>query len=202
MSRSDWPDKLDSSVLRSMAAKKAKGKGRSMNAMNTETKDRAAIGPLRIFVYGTLKRGYWNHDRFCRGAYYIEEATVCGRLYALPSGIPVLQVPDSDILAMGTSNLLADVRIQESFIEKLPLDADRKGDWQIIRGEMIVFPDARLSLPPIDRLEGFRPDAQSLYLRVLVPVVTDGDEQVTAWCYMAGETIIHSIAPTGKTSWP
>ena len=24
-------------------------------------------GVLRLFVYGTLKRGYWNHDPFCRG---------------------------------------------------------------------------------------------------------------------------------------
>ena len=25
-------------------------------------------GVLRLFVYGTLKRGYWNHDPFCGGA--------------------------------------------------------------------------------------------------------------------------------------
>jgi gamma-glutamylcyclotransferase (GGCT)/AIG2-like uncharacterized protein YtfP len=23
---------------------------------------------LRLFVYGTLKRGFWNHDRFCSQA--------------------------------------------------------------------------------------------------------------------------------------
>ena len=23
-------------------------------------------GTLKLFVYGTLKRGYWNHDAFCQ----------------------------------------------------------------------------------------------------------------------------------------
>ncbi|MBW1987856.1 MAG: gamma-glutamylcyclotransferase, partial [Deltaproteobacteria bacterium] len=43
-----------------------------------------------LFVYGTLKRGCWNHERFCRGVLSVEEAVVRGRLYELPSGIPVL----------------------------------------------------------------------------------------------------------------
>jgi len=30
---------------------------------------------IRLFVYGTLKRGGWNHDRFCRNAVTIETAT-------------------------------------------------------------------------------------------------------------------------------
>ena len=50
-------------------------------------------GLLRLFVYGTLKRGYWNHERFCRGVLSVEEAVVWGRLYELPSGIPVLRCP-------------------------------------------------------------------------------------------------------------
>ena len=31
-------------------------------------------GLLKLFVYGTLKRGYWNHDRFCQGVLSVEEA--------------------------------------------------------------------------------------------------------------------------------
>ena len=61
------------------------------------------------FVYGTLKRGYWNHERFCRGLLSVEEAVVRGRLYELPSGIPVLEVPEADVLAHGTADPLADV---------------------------------------------------------------------------------------------
>ena len=66
-------------------------------------------GLLRLFVYGTLKRGCWNHERFCRGVLSVEEAVVRGRLYELPSGIPVLEVPEADVLAHGTANPLADV---------------------------------------------------------------------------------------------
>ncbi|MBM9612910.1 gamma-glutamylcyclotransferase [Desulfobulbus rhabdoformis] len=64
---------------------------------------------FRLFVYGTLKRGFRNHDRFCRGVLDIREAVVRGRLYEMHSGIPVLQVPDEDILAHGASDALADV---------------------------------------------------------------------------------------------
>jgi hypothetical protein len=69
-------------------------------------------GFLRLFVYGTLKRGYWNHERFCRGVLSVEEAVVRGRLYEFPSGIPVLEVPEADVLAHGTADPLADVATQ------------------------------------------------------------------------------------------
>jgi gamma-glutamylcyclotransferase (GGCT)/AIG2-like uncharacterized protein YtfP len=51
--------------------------------------------------YGALKRGYWNHKRFCRESKSIEETTVRGRLYELPSGIPMIEVPDEDEVAHG-----------------------------------------------------------------------------------------------------
>ena len=68
-------------------------------------------GVLRLFVYGTLKRGYWNHDPFCRGVLAIQEAQVRGRLFEGP-GFPVLEVPDENILAHGTGDPLADVGTQ------------------------------------------------------------------------------------------
>ena len=37
---------------------------------------------------------------------------VPGRLFETPSGIPVLQVPEADILARGIKNPLADVATQ------------------------------------------------------------------------------------------
>jgi hypothetical protein len=68
-------------------------------------------GLLRLFVYGTLKRDCWNHERFCRGVLSVEEAVVRGRLYELPSGIPVLEVPEADVLAHGTADPLADLSV-------------------------------------------------------------------------------------------
>jgi hypothetical protein len=67
----------------------------------TEPSNANTTGMLRLFVYGTLKRGFWNHDRFCRGVLAVEDARVRGRLFETSSGIPVLQVPEEDILAVG-----------------------------------------------------------------------------------------------------
>ena len=76
-------------------------------AMNpAEPSNSNTSGMLRLFVYGTLKRGFWNHDRFCRGVLTVEDAVVRGRLFETSSGIPVLQVPEEDILAVGTTNPL------------------------------------------------------------------------------------------------
>ena len=82
-------------------------------AMNpTEPSNANTNGMLRLFVYGTLKRGFWNHDRFCRGVLTVEDAVVRGRLFETSSGIPILQVPEEDILAVGTTDPLADVATQ------------------------------------------------------------------------------------------
>lgn len=74
---------------------------------------------LRLFVYGILKRGFWNHDRFCRGVLDVREAVARGRVYEMQSGIPVLEVPDEDVLAHGTSDALADVATQTRLSEQV-----------------------------------------------------------------------------------
>ncbi len=131
-------------------------------------------GILRLFVYGTLKRGYWNHDRFCRGVLDVQEAVVRGRLYEMPSGIPVLEVPETDILAHGTADPLADVATQArlaghlaSYLEPMPESATA-GDWGPVYGELLTFDDPSTRLPAIDRLEGFHPGDSSMYQRVMV----------------------------------
>ena len=43
--------------------------------LNTNPED-SPESILRLFVYGTLKRGYWNHQRFCAQARSIEPAVV------------------------------------------------------------------------------------------------------------------------------
>ena len=137
---------------------------------------------ISIFVYGTLKRGYRNHDRFCRSALEIQPATTWGRLYDLPAGYPVLVVPKSAILAHGTSDPLADAEIQMQ-IDSGTLSFDRQiGDWDLIQGELVTFIDPLRDLPPIDQLEGFRPGGDSMYQRVLV-AVNSGQSPCVAWVY-------------------
>ncbi len=147
-------------------------------------------GLLRLFVYGTLKRGLWNHDRFCAGAVSIEEAVVRGRLYETESGLPVLQVPGADILAHGTAAPCADVATQARFEAEaaqhpnLRAKGHTRRAWQLVRGELMTFDDPEERLPRLDRLEGFRPGQSSLYKRVLLPVLSH-EKAVPAWAYVA-----------------
>lgn len=46
--------------------------------------------PLPVFVYGTLRRGFANHDRFCFDVLDVVPAWTHGRLYALPYGFPAM----------------------------------------------------------------------------------------------------------------
>lgn len=102
-------------------------------------------------MYGTLKRGHRNHRRFCDGAVSIEEAIVIGRLYELPSGIPVLDVPASDIIAAGTGDIAHDLSIRTDDAAQAEPRSCNSG-WLAIRGELLVFDDPVPRLHAIDSL--------------------------------------------------
>lgn len=161
---------------------------------------------LRLFVYGTLKRGFWNHDRFCRGVLDIQEAVVRGRLYEMPSGIPVLQVPNEDILAHGTEDPLADLATQvllSGQVASYPeptLKSAAPGDWGPVYGELLTFDDPESRLPAFDRLEGFHPGGSSLYHRVMVSVWANRRIH-PVWLYVAGRRLEGRITRTGKICW-
>jgi gamma-glutamylcyclotransferase (GGCT)/AIG2-like uncharacterized protein YtfP len=149
---------------------------------------------IRLFVYGTLKRGGWNHDRFCHSAIKIETATVWGRLYHLSAGFPALVIPERSILAAGTGDPLADAAVQADFAARIAAGTDQshpQGDWDLVKGEIITLASPDRELPPIDRLEGFHHGNQSMYQRVLVIAQTTTTKH-PAWVYFMSE------APGGK----
>jgi gamma-glutamylcyclotransferase (GGCT)/AIG2-like uncharacterized protein YtfP len=133
-----------------------------------------------VFVYGTLKRGGRFHDRHCAGVVAVEEATVRGTLGEL-GGYPMLDVFGGDVLAVGTAEPLADVRVQEATAARSsspPFGVE-------VRGELLVFDDPATRLPALDELEGFRPGRPSLYERVLIAARLVGSgEARTAWGYV------------------
>jgi gamma-glutamylcyclotransferase (GGCT)/AIG2-like uncharacterized protein YtfP len=146
---------------------------------------------LRIFVYGTLKQGYWNHDRFCSRAIDIEPATTWGRLYHLPAGYPALEVPESSILAHGTTDPIADTRLQNTVEIPENTMVRPDGDWDLIHGELMTFANPEIDLPPIDRLEGFNPCGRSMYRRVLVMAETPTAIEI-CWIYHGRDCISSS----------
>ena len=175
----------------------------------TEPSNANTSGMLRLFVYGTLKRGFWNHDRFCQGFLSVEDAVVRGRLFETPSGIPVLQVPEDDILAVGTTNPFADAATQahvtarmsnpEPTLDRLLKNASG-APWGPVYGELLAFDDPKTRLPAIDRLEGFHPGGPCLYRRVLVPVRRNGVE-LPAWLHVAEVTGNRSFKPLPSGKW-
>jgi len=175
----------------------------------TEPSNANTTGMLRLFVYGTLKRGFWNHDRFCRGVLTVEDAVVRGRLFETSSGIPVLEVPEEDILAVGTTNPLADVATQAHVTARMfnpkptPDRLPNKGTgapWGPVYGELLTFDDPETRLPAIDRLEGFHPGGSCLYRRVLVSVRANGTLP-PAWLYVADVTEYFGFKPLPSGKW-
>ncbi len=185
-----------------------------MNPMNQAMNPKEPLKPntngmLRLFVYGTLKRGFWNHDRFCRGVLTVEDAVVRGRLFETSSGIPILQVPEEDILAVGTTNPLADVATQAhvtariSNSEPTPDRLPKKGTgapWGPVYGEILTFGDPETRLPAIDRLEGFHPGGPCLYRRVLVPIRANGTRR-PVWLYTVGDRWTGSVKELTGGTW-
>ncbi|MGF1470446.1 MAG: gamma-glutamylcyclotransferase [Rubrobacteraceae bacterium] len=136
-------------------------------------------GAFVLFVYGTLKCGFGNHERFCRGVSNIEKALVPGELYELPFGFPALVVARDLIRATGPRDPSADAATQRRLDEPLPSLAT---DDSRVFGELLTFDDPEDRLPGLDQLEGFEPGGNSLYRRVLVPVQT-ANSNLWAWAY-------------------
>ena len=114
----------------------------------------ATPAPFRVFVYGTLKRGFSNHEYFCRGVTAIEDAVICGRLYALNAHIPALAIPDTSVLAHGSLDNADDHRCQRSIVidREQPVITDA---WRMIHGEVLTFSEPE-RLARLDHLEGVR----------------------------------------------
>ena len=78
------------------------------------------------------------------------------------------------------ADLAADARRQQEI--GTPRFGRPTGDWDLIHGELVTFTDPQRDLPPIDRLEGFRPGGHSMYQRVMVAVLC-GCTSIPAWTY-------------------
>jgi len=168
----------------------------------TESPAGAGSAELRVFVYGTLKRGERNHERYCRGALRVVPATTAGWLYdlhrghpalGLGYGYPALVVPDGAILATGTTDYASDAAASADHPASLPAGAPK------VRGELISFGDPETRLRALDALEGFLPEGNGgPYRRVLIPALPEGSEApVAVWTYVVAEGPPGTFLPGG-----
>ena len=121
-----------------------------------------------------------------------------GRLYELPyASFPALVVPEADIRAMGTGDYPADAEVQNR-----ARAGPREGssDWGMVYGELLSFDDPEERLPAFDGLEGFYPDQESFYVRVLIPAtLAETGTTVLVWAYVV-ESSSGRYLPGGR--WP
>ncbi len=155
---------------------------------------------IDVFVYGTLKRGGRYHAAYCRGVESIADATVVGRLFALPAGYPMLVVPEASILARASGQAETDLAkmaaIQASDVQGPHLF---EPPWRAIRGELLRFADPGV-LVRLDRLEEFIPGGGGLYERVIV--ATLGPQGQAVWTYVAPGGQLPAGAVEAGESWP
>ncbi len=118
---------------------------------------------------------------------------VRGRLFETSSGVPALEVPEEDVIVLGTTNPLPDVATQAHVTARLfnpqstIINPQYEGaPWGPVYVELLTFDDPESRLPAIDRLEGLHPGGPCLYRRVLVPLWTK-ETMLPTWLYMVGD---------------
>ena len=136
-----------------------------------------------LFVYGTLKRGFANHRRFCARAAKIRPAAIVGTLYQLPVGYPAVHIPPRSVLLEGGDDPVQDAGRQRlrGPIRQADSEAAAAAS-ETVHGEWIRLPEPARTLPAVDALEGVRADGHGEYRRALVPAWTDAGPRAL-WVY-------------------
>jgi len=114
----------------------------------------------------------------------ITPALLWGRCRWLPSGHPILTLPERAVLAEASADPDRDATLAARLA--VPADWDRRplGDWREISGELLLLAEPGQSLPPIDRYEDCRPGGSGPYRRVLTWVASAAGP-APAWTYCA-----------------
>ena len=149
---------------------------------------------IRLFVYGSLKRGEYNWHVLRDGVVDCEPARLQGAMYLRGDGYPALLLTPG--LPLGTSDCARD--LAGGWVA--PPAGD--GDW--VEGELLTLRSGAFWLHRLDEFEGYFPlgaagyarglrgDAErprkSEYLRVLAPVLLASGKWESVWTYTATGT--------------
>jgi gamma-glutamylcyclotransferase (GGCT)/AIG2-like uncharacterized protein YtfP len=153
----------------------------------------------KIFVYGTLKRGFSNHDHYIPQGSHIEEAQIVGRLYDVGLGFPTLDIPESGILVKGSSDFAADMALAGLLILPPPAELIATPPFGLIQGEAITLANPLEAARRMDLLEGFSPPHRSMYQRVLVWI--KAKKMALAWVYVNGEFDLATLKKIEASFW-
>ena len=140
---------------------------------------------LKVFVYGTLKKGFRNHIRI-EDSKKVESAQVNGRLYC--TGLPYVCMKESQYLGIASGDLEKDMKsFSTAKVENY------KTSNETVKGELITFDDWN-ALKGLDALEGYRPNfmqsnsdaifSSNHYVRVLTTCITSQNNIEPCWIYI------------------
>jgi len=160
-----------------------------------------------LFAYGTLKRGFPAHERWCVDARRVLPARCDGSLFQHHDGYPVLFVPAALVLAVGGPDAHDDVcavdREAGPVAQATYLGVADGAATTAVGGELLYLPYETLRLSEIDAYEGFVPGRPSLFVRVLVRVaLIDSHEHPRAWTYAAGSLMTRTPLTGLRDRWP
>jgi gamma-glutamylcyclotransferase (GGCT)/AIG2-like uncharacterized protein YtfP len=87
----------------------------------------SSILPLKVFVYGTLKPGECNYDRYCADTVVAKQAAIVyGQLFDLPFGYPALTpgpgVVHGFVLEFADASVLSQLDELEDYDPQRPID--------------------------------------------------------------------------------
>ena len=136
---------------------------------------------LPVFVYGTLKSGFGNHNRFCKNAYSVQSATVNGTLYDV--GLPYLTIDKIHTFGAGSMDYKQDAKL----LAKLRFDLDQKTQnvepINPVHGELICFDDWN-ELYNLDSLEGFTGKGGYNHYNRVLTTCWIGNCEEACWVYV------------------
>ncbi len=147
----------------------------------------ALVTMVKVFVYGTLKPGESNYQRYCGDRVITNiPAIIPGKLFALPFGYPAL------LWEIGGN--LAKVDIGQDVPDTQYSQQQDQNYW--VQGYLLTFANSQ-SLVKLDALESYRPDrppTANEYQRLEMEVFSrDFSSLGTAWVYvMSRERITRS----------
>lgn len=161
---------------------------------------------FRLFVYGTLKPGFENHERLLKRAITTIPASCPGMLFDTPWKHPVARLSKDLILAYGQTDIGADRALQNHFQERGILPCQSWVPQALegtIHGDILLLDEPGRDLPQLDQFEEYVPGASSSrFMRVLTWVSLD-DQWVTAWMYVGGSIFESQTFRELKTGiWP
>jgi gamma-glutamylcyclotransferase (GGCT)/AIG2-like uncharacterized protein YtfP len=143
------------------------------------------LSVANLFVYGTLKKGFPNHERFFPRCVGLEAASMAGNLFASTPFFPVMEIPPENVLMVGSLDVLADLRAASLSRPgaRKPKGPRERARYGRVLGEVIAVEEPVSVIKSLDILEGFEPGGRSLYKRVLTLAETESGT-VVAWAYV------------------